>query len=416
MATFTAEELKKKYEGKLTQAVQPALKAQEPSMIDKGGSILTGFNKGVAQSAISTAQLLGGLGGRAIAAVDPTRTYQDVKASTLKSLNTDTPEGQGVQEVLSAKNNYELGGKVAAGVAETFLPAGSRKAATAVLEKGDNVVTGIKNTISKIKPTTAAKGEKAFEEALEVITPELSKLEKKQALQAGRGSVKGVLRKTVIEPSQRDIEIAKTVQGVVKPKANTVENIKLINNEIERVATQVEAGLKSNNSIYNVGEFRNSLDVAKENSRILFGSEGTLEKTYDAVRDEMVRQLGKQPKTLSGALKARKEFDKVINSKFPKLFAQEAGDDIRRNAVLDVRKTVNNFIADKLPEGDVFKEQLRAQNLMYDAIENISAKGAKEVGTNPIMRTTKKLLKNPIVKYGAPALGGGAAVKILGGD
>jgi len=113
--------------------------------------------------------------------------------------------------------------------------------------------------------------------------------------------------------------------------------------------------------------------------------------------DEMFNQLGKQKNNLSGLLQARKDFDKLIKQKFPKIFDKIGGDNVRSNAVMDVRRAVNDFIEVKLPEGNPFKSQLKQQSDMYIAAKNISENTAKLVDIGATQRVISLLRQNPVV-------------------
>ena len=244
--------------------------------------------------------------------------------------------------------------------------------------------------------------EQGLKDTLEIIKPVLSIGEKKQALAGGRGAVSNkilprVYETTKIAPSPRELQIAETVKDVVNKSRNPVDNISSIRDKIGELANQVDTGLESNNAIFNKNEIKAVLDKAKESSRVVFGSDASLNNAYSAVSDEMIRQIEKQPKTLSGLNQARREFDSVIKEKFPKLFDSPIGDSARQNAVLDVRRAVSNYIEKSLPQDNQFKQLLKSQNLMYDAIDNISQKAAKVVDLSATQKAMRALRQNPLV-------------------
>ena len=237
----------------------------------------------------------------------------------------------------------------------------------------------------------------AKREALDIIAPKLTKTEKVQALAQGRGKKTGLLGNVKVQPSAEDLDIADAVQNVVKRGNNPFDNVKAIRGEIAREATAVEEGLKKADSIFNEKTLRSYLSNVKEESRVIFGTDRSLEAAYDAVVDEMLRQVNKGKKKLSGLLTARKEFDKVIEQKFPNLLSGEAGDNIRKNAVFDVRRAANQFIADQLPDGNPFKQSLLKQTRMYRAIDNIAGKAVDQVDTNLVSRALNAIKRNQAV-------------------
>ena len=245
-------------------------------------------------------------------------------------------------------------------------------------------------------------------EAIEIIKPELTKIEKQQALEAGRGILKGkalprILETVTIKPTIRELKMAEAVSGVVKKSANPVENINAILNEIKRVAISTQEAVEFKNIIFNERQLRSALNIAKQESRIVFGTDKVLQNSYNSVVNEMIRQARKEPKNLGGLFQARKNFDKIIEYKFPKLLSNPIGDSVKKNAVMDVRRTVNKYIAEKLPEGNAYKQSLLRQNLMYDAVRNISKKTAGLVDFSPIKKLIRFVRQNPLT---AVATGG----------
>jgi hypothetical protein len=101
-------------------------------------------------------------------------------------------------------------------------------------------------------------------------------------------------------------------------------------------------------------------------------------KAYDDI-------LAKKPNNLSSVLQARKDFDRLMNDKFPGWENKFTGDNVRANAIHDIRKAVNDFVAGELPDGNKFKALLSEQSHMYDAskaiAKNAGAKGAIDKST-----------------------------------
>jgi hypothetical protein len=241
-----------------------------------------------------------------------------------------------------------------------------------------------------------------FEEALDIIKPTLTKAEKQEALEAGRGIVANKIlprkfEKISVIPTAQEKEMANIVKEVVSKSKNPIDNIEAISNEIAKQEGIKAGAIAGNDTIFNNTQLRAVLNKAKEESQIVFGSDKTLQNSYNSVVDEMMRQANKETMNLSGLLQARKNFDKIIEQKFPGLLSNPIGDSAKQNAVRDVRRAVNQFIADKLPEGNEFKNALKNQNLMYDAIENISKKTASAVDASIVQKAMKALRQNPLV-------------------
>lgn len=268
-----------------------------------------------------------------------------------------------------------------AGVAEvaiqTAMGAGGGAVAGGVLGAGGAAISkatkGAQKEISK--NIARAKGDESqlIDDAVELTRPVRSKAERIDAIARGRATEKGIpgLKEVKIEkPSMRDVEVAKAVSGVVKKGKNQIQNIASISDEVGRIDDEIVEGLKSNNSIFNDNLLRSRLAEAKEKSRVIFAGDEVLEKRYNAIIEEMLDTV--ENNNLEGLFAARKKFDQTVRAKFPRTFDGNPSDNVTRNAILDVRREVNNFIADTLPEGNTFSKQLRQEHLMLEAIENLA--------------------------------------------
>lgn len=86
-------------------------------------NLATGFVKGaIGDVARPTAQMLQGLGQRAIAAATPMNLEQVRKTTGLKSLDDSTTEGRSVVQALKTQGAAETTGRVAANIASFFIP------------------------------------------------------------------------------------------------------------------------------------------------------------------------------------------------------------------------------------------------------------------------------------------------------
>jgi len=235
-------------------------------------------------------------------------------------------------------------------------------------------------------------------DALIITSPTLSIKGKTAALEAGKGKV-SILREATIQPSDIDIKVAKSVEDVVKPSNNFVENIDAIREKIRVSSEGVGTKLRGNNTIFNKSQVRSALDETKEESRVIFGTDKTLEKNYDAVIDEFIRVLDKHPKNLEGLWAARIEFDKIIKKKFPNVFEKFGGDTVRSNAIQDVREAANNFIAQKLPEGSAFREELFTISDMYKARKNVARSAAELIDVRLVDKVMTIIRANPITSF-----------------
>lgn len=232
-------------------------------------------------------------------------------------------------------------------------------------------------------------------EALEVTrvrVGELTAKEKKEVLKAGGTETKrsflGLSKKEVISVTDENIAVAKSVEDVVSITNGASENISAIFEKIGRVSEKIDVGLKGNNTIFNINQLKARLGEVRDKGIALFKSDTNLVKQYDDLIDFFLDIQKKHPNNLTGLLAARKEFDREVRKQFPNIFKKFDGtNDGRIIAFANIRRQANNIIADALPEGNPFKAQLKQQNRMFDAIDNISLKGAKNLETGVIERS-----------------------------
>ncbi len=234
-------------------------------------------------------------------------------------------------------------------------------------------------------------------EALDIVAPKLNAAEKASAIAQGRLTTTGILKKATIAPSKYDKQVADSVTGTVRKGLNDSTKISSINAKISSVADQVQKGVANTPGTFNDSELGKFLDKAKDESKVIFGTDKTLENSYDAIKSQFMDLVHKYGNTLSGVLQARKDFDKLMEQKFPNVFTKDVGDNVRRNAIMDVRMAGNDFIASKLPEGSQFKDMLRQQSLMYEAKDRIAAKAIANVDTNALSRVVNIVKSHPVI-------------------
>lgn len=312
---------------------------------------------------------------------------QTLKGAVVQAAKTGTKAGAKAGALSGAGSDLELRGQFDAGtvvntILSTALGTATGGALGAVGGLGGKVVRSVGKKALRKFPVSGKleklKDKIELEDAIEATRPILSKKEEIQAIGSRRGTTRGLFRKKVaIEPSKRDKEVAEAVRGIIRKSAPETENIARIADDVTKIDKSITDGIKNNDAIFNNLQLRSALKNAKEESRVIFAGDKTLENRYDAVTDELFRNLEKN--NLSNLFQARKRFDAVVRKKFPRTFDGSPGDNVQRNAILDVRRQVNEFIADNLKEGSKFKSSLRREHLMLEAIENLAEKAQQRV-------------------------------------
>lgn len=233
---------------------------------------------------------------------------------------------------------------------------------------------------------------------------------KAQAIQQGRFTDPGLFRAGSVEPSVKDSRLADSVRDVVSPRNSLSKNVNAVNHKISTVNNGVKTFIENNKTPFNANQLRARLMGAKADSKLVFASDATAEKTYNAVVDAFMDTVGK--KDTAGLFEARQNFDKIPAIK--KLLDSRAlGENVKKSIVLDVRRAANEYIADQLPEGNTYRDQLRQESHMIEALGNAAEKGAHMIGKNGIQLLTEKY---PILKWivgtaiGAGGVGVGGAL------
>lgn len=194
---------------------QPNLSGFSGSTPSTGGGIVKGmqdfsegFVKGGLQSAIGTARTLQTAGQGVLAAIDPTKTFADIRQETgFKSLQGE--QAQQIDEILKSENTAEKAGKLTAFLSEILIPTGGAKKGVELAE------AGLGKTRQGIEATQELIG-KGTETAKDVLggASELIK-----STVQGAKQIPSRVKTNVQEIKKTEQEIAKlpqTVQNVVR--------------------------------------------------------------------------------------------------------------------------------------------------------------------------------------------------------
>lgn len=354
--------------------------------------IAIGAGKGFIDSSIGTASLLQKGGQAALAAIDPTKTYSQVQQTTgIPSLQGD--QKAQIDEQLKSTNAAQKVGKVLEFGAELINPVGKAEESASAISKAKGLfndgVDAVKNILEKRQAGKALDAaERSLTDTLDVIKPVLNKKEAIGAFEkAGtQGGVtnKGLLSKTVVTPTQRDIDIAKSVQGVVSKNNGPIDNIVNINKEISRVAEQeVKPFLEKNPVGFNFEDLRTYMSQKLR-------PEGTLKtdpesfSTYKRVSNSILNTINKTLKEsaansgqygsitdFNDVWNARKVIDNVIEKELGSVTFDSPQYTGIRAAARDVRDVFSKFITDSLSAPG----QMEKVNKMTEFLQEATKRG-----------------------------------------
>lgn len=279
---------------------------------------------------------------------------------------------------------------------------------------GEAVLPGGAGATKIAKANQAAR---TFTDALDVVAPKETAAVIKQGLKQGRGAVQGFFREVGMTPDQATERAAQAVQGLVKKSATAAENsnavLKGIGDTAKELITKIRA--QEVQPILAPHELDNLLTSASQKigeDPTMVGNAG---ESASRIFKKFTSFLPKNKDiTAEDLLGARQQLDAWMKSiKGTKVF-DPATENAVSIALRTIRQGANDLVAQKAPDVAV-KELLAKQSAMYDALENIASKGAKELGTTGPGRF---LGRHPLVKEGlikaAEYTGAGAALGLIG--
>lgn len=222
----------------------------------------------------------------------------------------------------------------------------------------------------------------AYNEAVEIFRPKITSKLEQEAFKQGRIGKQGLLRGAPIKASPHETRGAEALQplveqGRISSRSAPAQIYAEIKSEIDGLNKGVRT-LVSNpryRQPFNDSQLNSRLQSARQENRLIFAGDKAIEKQYDTVIEEFKKFVEK--KDTVGLFQARQNFDKYIRNKFPKAFKdyQLTGEiNGRVQALRDVRRIANEYIADLLPPNNPYQQTLRAESYLIEAIENMATK------------------------------------------
>lgn len=389
------DDFKQKY-GKPPAAAAPA--KQTNPLIEAG----KGFAKGVVSTAQEASKLGQGLlsqtAGRGVNALLG-KGFTPFSDQQLGSTLSSGELGQKTTDLIQTHNTAQNAGAVAEKAAELLLPA---KGAL-VAAKGMGIIKS------------------AAQAAAEAVAPKLTAKTATQAITQGRGVISGLLGKAGVALSKGEQASAKAVEGLVKGKS-AVKDSNAVIDGIGKTAEDLVGRLKAMEVQPTLQPeelqtlAKNAIQKVTSNHFLPEGAS----KTAVNIFKEFISYLPKgRPATAEDILAARKQLDASIRAMKGGNVFDPAKENVVSIALRAIRQGANEILASKAPDVAV-KELLARQSAMYDALEALAPKAAKELGTTRVGRfVTRHPLISGALKYGtAPVLTGlgvGEAAHLLGG-
>lgn len=417
------------------EAEMAAQQAQAPTTIAKetGKGVVSTFLDRPIKSLRSGVQAIGEMFG-----ATPQKTEgTNFAGEPLTTYQEDLENPDSTQTVAGAAGNMALDAASVAPIGRGLSMAkqGLGKVAKPVMDAVGPVVSKVGKSVMDATGISGALAKRAnkevFDFAVDFTAPSGSKVAE-EAIEQGRITTPGIFKKSRVTPTPNDNLVAESVADVVSPKSTLQQNVDSIRQKIAQTNHGVRSMILDNGIEEPVEGLANALHASKEESKLIFASDVTAEKTYNAVIDEFINLVKKSPtKQLgivdfeTGALRAgpdvvksidvfdaRQEFDKIPAIK-KLLDSSGLGENVRRQIVLDVRRAANKFVADGLPENNPYRAALLQESRMIEALGNIANKNKDTIGRNRLQLIAEEY---PALKYiiggalGAAGVGVGGAI------
>lgn len=247
-----------------------------------------------------------------------------------------------------------------------------------------------------------AVGRDALSEAIDAVSPSLSSAQMAKKVAKQGVSKSAISGKITSLTGNSDHIIGQAVIDHV-PNFNELktfsEKLNATRDTVNAMAEKLKQDVAQSGRdiIYPFRELAAKMSAAEEPISL----KGTpFEKQIVPIKQAALQIAQEEGGTISSLLEARKRFDQLVEKTYPNLWDKENAP--MRGAISSIRNTMNNFIEDKLPAGNGFKENLRQQNLLYRAIDNLAPKTVKEIGTNRVSRFARR---HPVISGFAKTAG-----------
>lgn len=291
---------------------------------------------------------------------------------------------------------------------EDIIKSGAWGAASGALIGG--AIGTIGGGVSGAKKQVAIKRQDALEE---MVAPKEVKKVRIQAIKEGRVKDPGLLKKAELQYSKNDKEVINAVKDVIDPKNTIGGNVTAMNDEIATLNNGVESYIREHKVPVNKNQIRKQLESGKDKLKIVFASDANAEKTYNAIVDAFVNQV--EGGDTLGVFKARQNFDKIPGVK-QLLDSSTAGEQLKKQIVMAVRGSANDYIDDLLPVKSLYKGVMKKEHLIYQARDNFAENAERIIGKNKLQMLTQDYpLVKLLVGSAAAGVGGIIGAKLAGG-
>lgn len=219
------------------------------------------------------------------------------------------------------------------------------------------------------------------EHALNLVKPIETKATKLADVARTTETGKGILKKSIIEPTTKEKLMAKVVENVpgIHPEKTFQQNYNIIAEHSKSLADKLKKEVASYKISIPRQEMINTLKNAAKtlkNSPLIVGD---AEKMANKLLSGAKSFIDRNPGTAEGLFQARKDFDSWVKSQKPTIFDAKS-EGALQIANREIRNGFNDLLDKKIP-GVGLKGKLSEQHHLLDAVANIAPKAAEEANT-----------------------------------
>ena len=337
-------------------------------------------------------------GGRGLSFITPDFIEDPLKRSATKAgmalLNTKLGQkglnaaSKGIESYRKFSEEHPVMARNIEAVVDVGLLVSPVKAKPKPAVAGRLTKAGLK--LEKSAERAVVQNKKNFVERL--VTP--SQTKKVREAQVGRTTEQGALRSKKVELTPQQKASAVEVEKLaVSPKKTNQGNFNVVSEAVSKEADKLQKGLAGLGSRgkYVEKEFTEELSGALARITQTEAVVGDAERAVIKMIARMERAAERNPNTLSGLLRARKQFDsEIIAGKAGNALASDI-ESAMNIAVREVRQTTNNFINARA-KGVGVRRSLDKQFRLLNAMDDIKIKAAAE-GNNMLIRGFRNALK-----------------------
>lgn len=213
------------------------------------------------------------------------------------------------------------------------------------------------------------------------ISPKYTTKEIQQKSAQGLEKQAGLLKETTYLPDKQEVELINTAKDIGLWK-NRVKNISIVRNEIENEAKILEKAVKEKPFVMPWQEVAKRIDQIEKPELVVWD----LEKPYENIKKKMLEFIRKRWFKWEWFLQWRKDFDLWVQKQFPDLYSNDKLTPLK-SAIIDVRKTVNDILNEKM-WSDIVKKSLNKQHNLMIIRDNMASRAWRE-GENVLKKALK---------------------------